>query len=498
MSGTTKQLINSIPCTITRRALSQLFEDSPDESAYPYYIGSAFTTGLTIAADGTTGISITSAFTGTNMISLAGSASGSGVAISGACATPINVTGAFTTGITLAADGTTGISITSAFSGTNAISLAGTASTSAINISGNHTIGIVVGAQTTSGIAITGATATGIAITGACSANAIRIGSSGSPAGDFTWYGTTASYAVTFDADGDTNGSVLVGADTKGLMFKLFGDITGCGVFWDPSTDTNGTLAIGASGGSKGNDVVMYGATNGSYAMWDQSANALLLAGDARVDLSSCTLAAANTDGGVIKCGTSGAPVTEDTANMKFMSFYFDDGALSGEAVGQYLRLYVTGAGGEGIGGRFYTSVTDVAAGNARGAHISLSFGATGSVTGLGTALETTLHIPSGGGLAGTVSSMKAAINSDGAASDPVGARLSVFNVVSQGDATGMADVDTDAALFDFQGWTLANGNMIAVASTPGAMPNATHSFKCRLPDGSLVYLYGGATPVTT
>lgn len=108
---------------------------------------------------------------------------------------------------------------------------------------------------------------------------------------DVIFYGAVASYAITWDANGDTNGSLLVGADTKGIMFNLYGDTTGCGVFWDPSTDTNGTLAVGASGGSKGNDFIAYGTTNGAYVQWDQSADDLIIAGAARF------LAGANTVG---------------------------------------------------------------------------------------------------------------------------------------------------------------------------------------------------------
>ena len=130
----------------------------------------------------------------------------------------------------------------------------------------------------TSAILITGAqSAYGIAITGACTTAALQIGASGVPAGDFIWYGTTALYKVLFDANGDTNGALYIGADTKGLMFNLYGDVTGCGVFWDPSGDTNGALSIGATGGSKGVDVTMYGATNGCSLKWDQSADQLLL-----------------------------------------------------------------------------------------------------------------------------------------------------------------------------------------------------------------------------
>jgi len=243
------------------------------------------------------------------------------ITISGACTTAISISSAFTTGISISGDGTTAFAVTSGFSGVNAISLAGTGSTAGINISGNHTTAITIGAQTTAGVAITGATATGISITGACSTAALQLGVSGTPAGDFIWYGTTALHKVLFDADGDTNGAVYIGADTKGLLFNLYGDTTGCGVFWDPSTDTNGTLSIGASGGSKGNDLVMYGATNGNYAKWDQSANSLLLVGTSTVlNVAGTTAATSPTTGAFILAGGAGIAGDVFLADDKVLS----------------------------------------------------------------------------------------------------------------------------------------------------------------------------------
>lgn len=181
---------------------------------------------------------------------------------------------------------------------TDGLEIASACGTHAINISG---------AQSGAGITIANTCGThGLHITGACTTSAVTIGASGTPAGDFVWYGTTALYAVTFDANGDTNGSVLVGADTKGIMFNLYGDVTGCGVFWDPSTDTNGTLSIGATGGSKGNDLIAYGNTNGNYLHWDQSGDDLLLVGTATqlsiagtTDSSSVSTGSLNTAGGL-------------------------------------------------------------------------------------------------------------------------------------------------------------------------------------------------------
>ena len=198
----------------------------------------------------------------------------------------------------------------------------------------------------------------------------------------------------------------------------------------------------------------------------------IAMAGDVRLDLSAATVAAANTDGGVIKAGTSGAPITEDTAGMKFMSFYFDNGATSGESVGLYCRQYVTGAAGSGIAGRFFQSVTNVAGQDCRGGHISLEFGATGKVTGLGVALETTLHVPSGAGAwaGGTYASLKVAIHSDAATSDPAGAtEVSFIRIDNQGDATGAADIDTDAFLMSLQGFTAGASDLFATGGDVAA-----------------------------
>lgn len=93
-------------------------------STTAYSITGAFTTGISIAADGTTGIAITSAFSGVNMISLAGTGSTSGILISGACGIGLSITGACTDGIKLATGAMTdGIEIASAC--TNGINISG-------------------------------------------------------------------------------------------------------------------------------------------------------------------------------------------------------------------------------------------------------------------------------------------------------------------------------------------------------------------------------------
>jgi hypothetical protein len=184
---------------------------------------------------------------------------------------------------------------------------------------------------------------------------------------------------------------------------------------------------------------------------------------------------------------TSARALVNDTANHKFVSRYYDNGATSGDATGDYLRLYISGAGGGGDALRSFATVSDVAAATVRGAHISLSMGTSGTVTGLGAAIEATLHIPSTAGQTGTLYALKAAINSDAATSDPAGATtLAYFAAVNQGDATGGADVDDDAALIHIDGHTIGNGNLVEAVGTAYALAELTHSIRIKI--GSTAY----------
>jgi len=188
---------------------------------------------------------------------------------------------------------------------------------------------------------------------------------------------------------------------------------------------------------------------------------------DGRIDFTKALVSAANTDGGLIKAGTSSARVVEDTANMKFMSFYLDNGATSGDNRGLYLRLYLTGAGGGGEAARIFTTCEDVACGTAHGAHISLNFGSTGSVTGLGVANRNTIHVPDAALSGGTYAATQAEIYADGSSSDISGAtKYSFIRLVADGDATGIANIDANAFLFDMSGLTTASGRFVDTDKT--------------------------------
>ena len=156
-------------------------------------------------------------------------------------------------------------------------------------------------------------------------------------------------------------------------------------------------------------------------------------------------------------------------ANAKFFEFRLENAATSGDNRGMYLRLKMSGAGGGGEALRVFTTVQDVAAGTAHGAHISLNFGTSGTVTGQGIAARCTLHLPTTALSSNvTMAAVQAEIYSDGSTSDPGGStKLSFFRAVNDGHANGKSDVDDDAALFELTGFTLGSGNMVS-ANTSG------------------------------
>jgi hypothetical protein len=185
--------------------------------------------------------------------------------------------------------------------------------------------------------------------------------------------------------------------------------------------------------------------------------------------------------------GNSTTRTKSGTANAKFISYYTEGNANG--IYGFYYRHYVSTAATSQDAARFYATVNDVAAATVRGIHVSLSQGTTGSVTGLGAAIEATLHINTSGSAAGTLYGVKSAINSEGAASDPAGVTtLAYFAAVNQGDTTGGADVDDDAVLLDITGHTIANGNLIEAVGTAYALAELTHSIRIKA-GGTLYYI---------
>ena len=195
--------------------------------------------------------------------------------------------------------------------------------------------------------------------------------------------------------------------------------------------------------------------------------------------------------------GTSASPATTSTADQNFKAYYLESAATSGTARGEYLRLYLSGAGGDGEALRAFTTVNNVAAANAHGAHISLNFGTSGTVTGQGIAMRATLHLPTTA-LASNVTeaAVQAEIWSDGSTSDPGGSTLlSFFRAVNGGNASGVSDVDDDAVLFELNGFTSGAAKLFSTGTT--VVPNMVASLKIRV-GATLYYIPLTAAPITT
>lgn len=158
------------------------------------------------------------------------------------------------------------------------------------------------------------------------------------------------------------------------------------------------------------------------------------------------TAVATSTSALILGAGQSSASARETTAtaNRNFIEFRLQNSATTGDNRGMYLRLYLTGAGtGGGESARLFTTVENVALGTAHGAHISINFGATGSVTGQAIATRSTLHIPNAAVTTGTQAAVQAEIFADGSSSDISAIPHGLFRGVVAGNATGAATVDT-------------------------------------------------------
>jgi hypothetical protein len=184
----------------------------------------------------------------------------------------------------------------------------------------------------------------------------------------------------------------------------------------------------------------------------------------------------------IMSFGTSTAPVSTSEAGKNFIQNYVKSTATSGGTRAVYNRLYISGAGQSGESLRSFTTVDNVAAATAHGAHISLSLGATGSVTGLGVAGRHTIHVPNALS-GGTYSATQSEIYGDGASSSVAGATEFSFHryVVDGSNAAVKATVDTAGYLFSIQGLSVASGKLFQ-ANTAGA---ASHALRIKV----------GATP---
>ena len=305
---------------------------------------------------------------------------------------------------------------------------------------------------------------------------------------DVTFYGDTTAYKVWWDQNGDTNGAWYFGADTKGVLVSAYGAVTGCGVFWNPDGDTNGVLSVGASGGSKGNDFLAYGATNGNYMHWDQSANSLLLVGTSSVLNIAGTTASTTSATGALICaggvGIGGATFLGNTLTVGVndtgydVKFFGDTASCYAlyDASEDQLAIVQTNAATTGVERSLtvsqthtgigasaevaaFTLTTNTIGGSYQNALFAkLDYGTTGGVTGLAGVICAELTMPGGAiaGEVGTYAVFEAEINCP--TSYAAGVPLVVFSINAWGAA--VAKFDECGYLFDLTGVSSGAGSI--------------------------------------
>jgi len=193
----------------------------------------------------------------------------------------------------------------------------------------------------------------------------------------------------------------------------------------------------------------------------------------------------------VMGIGTSTSRAQANAASRNFLSFYFENFATSGDNRGMYLRQYLSGAGSSGEAMRIFSTVNNVAAATAHGAHISLNFGSTGTITGQGIASRNTIHLANQALTSNvTLAATQSEIYCDGSDSDPgASTKLSFHRFVLDGNADGMADVYTKSNFLDIQGLTDTESGMFRVVAP------TTLAASLRVLIGSTLYylpLYSG------
>lgn len=143
----------------------------------------------------------------------------------------------------------------------------------------------------------------------------------------------------------------------------------------------------------------------------------------------------------VLGVGTSAAPYVITEASKNAVGFWVASTATTAgsDTRAAYFRLYLNGAttgGGDAL--RAYNTV-GAAIGTAHGAHISVSFGASGSVSGQASAVRGTLQLKAGTAT-GTLAAVQGEIWLDAATSAPSTAH-GLFRGTVAGDATNAATV---------------------------------------------------------
>ena len=149
--------------------------------------------------------------------------------------------------------------------------------------------------------------------------------------------GTSNLDIVDIDGAVQIDGTVTVGVDNTGYDVKFFGATSGTYWLWDEdadgvvqvgSTQLTGAVTVGVD--DTGHDVKFFGATSGQHLLWDQSADELALVGDSKLsfhDAAGGENIIASSDGHLeINSGTT-LDITAPTVDVNASTLFNVDGA---------------------------------------------------------------------------------------------------------------------------------------------------------------------------
>lgn len=190
-------------------------------------------------------------------------------------------------------------------------------------------------------------------------------------------------------------------------------------------------------------------------------------------------------------------PNTTATANKNFIEFRCETTATTAGSDTRlaYLRTYFAGAttgGGETL--RVFSTV-EAACGTVRGAHISLNWGASGSVSGLGTALTATLHVPNTGTLTGTLAAIEAQVSIDSGGDDDavIPASHGLIRASLSGDTTNDGFTNFLDLSLPANQVVAASTDVTHMVTTGTSDTTPSVGIKCRI-NGTTYYLLAAAS----
>ena len=160
----------------------------------------------------------------------------------------------------------------------------------------------------------------------ASNSDTLAIGSDKASAGTIIDYITITNGATAAASNTTILGQLTIGVNDTGADVKFFGATAGSYWLWDESADgvvQIGTLTVGVD--DAGHDVKFFGATASAYMLWDESADDLVLAGAAGLDVAgdidvdgTTNLDAVDIDGNVQLDGTLTVGVDDTGLDVKF------------------------------------------------------------------------------------------------------------------------------------------------------------------------------------